>query len=72
MRAANFASDPYLTRPPGSSRRHDRSPDYISHIKRLHRDTVSDSRGGGFKNCLMELNVQVVIKDEKFELVPIR
>jgi len=43
---------------------------HFSHIEKIHRDTVSDSKDA-FKNCLLELNVQVVIDGQQLKLVPI-
>jgi hypothetical protein len=43
---------------------------HFSHIEKLHRDTVRDSKSP-FKNCLLELNVQVVMEGQELKLVPI-
>jgi hypothetical protein len=42
---------------------------HFSHIEKVHRDTVRDSKSP-FKNCLLELNMQVVIDGQELKLVP--
>lgn len=47
-----------------------RLPLHVSHIERIQPDTLQDAKDG-FKNALLSLNVQVLLKGQALALVPI-
>jgi hypothetical protein len=47
-----------------------RLPLHITHIDRVQPDTVQDTKDG-FKNALLTLNVQVILKGQNLALMPI-